>query len=127
MTPRHVSARLLPALALLVACGAPAPTSPETRGQLTVLRVAPRVAESWPLQVTLEIEGRMPTACSELDEVAQRRDGARVDVAITTRERSEVCIKILPAPIRLDVPLRGGFLPGEYVASVNGFELKFRL
>lgn len=121
---------LAPFLALFAGCGGKLPSGHSPLlplGTFEVLQASARIAESFPAQVTLELEGRMPNVCSELLPVAQTRDGNRVQVSIKTRATSEVCILLLPAPMRLDVPLQGGFTPGEYVVTVNDFELRFRI
>lgn len=121
---------LLPLLALGAACGGKIPSGPSAPlplGSFQVLRASARIAESYPAQVTLELEGRMPNVCSELLPVTQARDGNQVRVSIRTRATSEVCILLLPAPMRLDVPLQGGFTSGEYVVQVNDYELRFRI
>lgn len=121
---------LLPLLALGVSCGGKLPSGNSPLlplGTFEVLQASARIAESYPAQVTLELEGRMPNVCSELLPVTQTRDNNRVQVSIQTRATSEVCILLLPAPMRLNVPLQGGFTSGEYVVTVNGFELRFRI
>jgi hypothetical protein len=121
---------LLPFLVLGAACGGKLPSGPSGTlplGTFEVLQASARIAESYPAQVTLELEGRLPNVCSTLLPVTQTRDGNRVRVGIQTRATSEVCILLLPAPMRLDVPLQGGFTAGDYVVTVNDFELRFHI
>ncbi len=118
--------RLLSLLAVVAAaCGGAPPSGPSGPGTFQVLQASVSIAESYPAQVTLEIEGRLPNVCSELLPVIERRDGNRVHVDIRTRSTSEVCILLLPPPMRLTVPLQGGFTSGEYLVQINDYELRF--
>ncbi len=113
-------------LAVAAACGG-SPSSPSVPGSFEVLHASARIAEGTPAQVTLELEGRLPSVCSELLPVAQRRDRNRVQVSIHARSTSEVCILLLPPPMRLTVPLQGGFTHGEYFVQINDYALRFRI
>ncbi len=114
------------ALAVPVACSSPSAPSPEP-GSFVVLQASARIAEGYPAQVTIEVEGYMPSVCSELLPIRQRREGNRVQVGIHARSTSEVCVLAVPPRMRLTVPLQGGFTSGEYVVTINDYELRFRI
>lgn len=113
----------------LVACGsveAPTPPGP-IRGLLEVLGVEVAILESFPPQAVATVEGKLPTVCTDIEEVRVRREKRLVEVTISTISTAQACILILPPPVK--VPVHLGFFdePGEYVLRVNGFERRFRI
>ena len=65
----------------------------------------------------------------ELEQFAavQQRRLETVEVTITARSTSDVCILLFPAPTQLDVVIQGPFRSGENVLRVNGVEARFRI
>jgi len=94
---------------------------------LRVDRVEVVVLESSPPQIEAVVVGTLPTACSTIDAVSQRREGNVVEVTVLARTRREqVCILVLRQATER-VRLEGTFAPGEYVLRVNGVESRFRV
>lgn len=94
---------------------------------LQVNRVEVAILESFPAQAEVVVMGTLPTACSSIDSIDQRRDGNVVEVKVLARTRREqVCILVLKG-ITERVRLQGTFAPGEYVLRVNGVESRFRV
>jgi inhibitor of cysteine peptidase len=122
---RHPSAWLL-ALALAApACGNPSADFeilPLSVNETDVL-----LLESFPVQVEAVVKGTLPSACSTVDEVSQRREGNLVEVTVLTRtRRGQVCIASLKG-VTERVRLQGGFPPGDYLLRVNGKETRFQV
>lgn len=112
----------------LAACGSQSPSGPSpSRGLLQVSEAEVAILESEPPQAVATVHGQLPSVCTVVEEVRVRREGRVVDVTITTRTTAEVCILLLPPPVRLPVHL--GFFqePGDYLLRVNGLERRFRI
>ena len=113
----------------LAACGSvknPAAPGP-TRGLLEVVGVDVAILESYPPQAVANVEGQLPTVCTAIDEIRVRRQERLVEVTITTVGTAEVCILLLPPPVKVPVHLGYFAEPGEYVLRVNGFEGRFKI
>lgn len=81
--------------------------------------------ESFPVQVVAEIEGTLPTPCTELREISQTRDGNTVELRITVKQDIDVsCIQVTE-PFETSVKLDGNFPPGDYDVIVNGETFSF--
>jgi hypothetical protein len=94
---------------------------------LRVEHVEVAVLESSPLQIEAVVVGTLPTACSTIDGVSQRREGNVVEVTVLARtRRQQVCIAVLRG-VTQRVRLDGTFPPGEYVLRANGVESRFRV
>jgi hypothetical protein len=92
---------------------------------LAVNRAEVLVLESFPPQVDAVITGTLPTACSTVDAVTQRREGNLVEVTVLARTRREqVCIAVVKG-VTERVRLQGTFAAGEYTLRVNGVETRF--
>jgi inhibitor of cysteine peptidase len=123
---RVLGATLAPlAFACLSACGT-SPTAAQEVALLQVESVDLRVLESFPAQVTAVVHGVLPDACRSVDEVQQQRDGGAIELTITVRRSSEVCVQALQ-PVEQSVRLTGTFPPGDYVLRVNGLERRFSI
>ena len=109
----------------LAACGS-SPTDPSSPddGVLQVVDVVARVS-GFPAMVTLEITAQFPNVCTQVKDVNVARQRTLVDVTVTTRSTSKFCILVYPGPTVVPVPLPGVFAPGNYVAHVNGREVRF--
>jgi hypothetical protein len=81
------------------------------------------VAESFPMQLFLEVRGNLPTPCHEAQwDVEETADG-RFEVSLSSVTSGEDCVQVLE-PIELNIPLgtsEGGpievLVNGEVVAS----------
>ena len=123
---RHHPAGLLLA-AVLAASACHNPNAGFDVTPLRVNTVEVRVLESFPVQVQAVIMGTLPTACSTIDSIVQRRDGNVVEVTVMARtERERFCILSLKG-VTETVRLDGAFPPGEYVLRANGVESRFRV
>lgn len=84
-----------------------------------------RFLESFPVQVVAEIEGTLPTPCTELREITQTRDGNTVRLHITVKQDIKVsCIQVTE-PFETSLKLDGNFPPGDYEVIVNGETFNF--
>ena len=128
-------AGVLCTLLVAVGCGsspaAPSPTprnddggGTPTASRLTVTNVEVLIAESYPVRVVLRVDGEVPNACTEIDQVAQARSGNQITVTITTKRTAEVCAQVIRSILR-DVLREGPFEAGAYVVRVNGVERRF--
>lgn len=118
--------RLLLAAALLgpVACASPSEATRE--GLLQVESVDVLVSLSFPPQVSAAVTGVVPTPCTAIGRVEQRREGNTITVTIATETREVVCIQII-ARVTHTVRLEGSFPSGDYVLRVNGVERRFQI
>jgi len=81
--------------------------------------------ESFPVQVIAEIEGTLPTPCTELREIVQTRDGNTVRVHVTVKQDIKVSCIQATEPFETRVKLDGSFPPGDYDVIVNGKTFNF--
>lgn len=78
------------------------------------------VLESFPPQVSVEIEGDHPTPCHEtLVEVTEDGNDYTVMVWSVAPEPGTVCAQVLE-PFEEVVPIGNGFESGDYTVTVNG-------
>jgi len=94
---------------------------------MPVTDISVQILESFPYQIHIVVEGYLSDACTELNEITQRREDNTVYVHITTkRPRDAICAQVIKE-VTERVPLEGGFLPGRYKVIVNGVEKDFEL
>jgi inhibitor of cysteine peptidase len=125
-TLRGATLALLAALPLL-ACESP--TAAEEADRLIVESVDVRVMESFPVQVSALVKGRLRDECELLGETTQSRSDHIITVTIPTfrdNVTERPCIQETDA-VEQDVRLEGAFPPGTYVVRVNGVERTFRV
>lgn len=86
--------------------------------------VSVRVAESFPVQLFLDVSGNAPTPCHSVAYAVQKSDD-RIAVTITSQSSGQACAQVLD-PRQLVVPLGPSDLPvtvdvndGEYVTTVR--------
>jgi len=78
------------------------------------------IQESFPPQVSVEIEGDHPTPCHETrTEVTEDGSDYTVMVWSAAPEPGSVCAQVLE-PFDVAVPIGNGFEPGDYTVTVNG-------
>jgi len=78
------------------------------------------ILESFPPQVSLEIQGDHPTPCHEtLTEVSEDGSDYTVMVWSAAPEPGSTCVQVLE-PFEVVVPIGDGFEPGDYTVTVNG-------
>jgi inhibitor of cysteine peptidase len=84
------------------------------------------LAESYPVQVFVEVTGYLPDPCWEAQEPVTEQNGNRVDIEILAeRKVDEVCPQVIEE-YRTTIEL-GTLEPGEWVVSVNGVEQEFEV
>jgi len=128
-TGRHVMLMVYSALAL--ACGAcagqvdPAAQAPSVEPGVERFSVAPDtaevlLAESFPVQVRLEVTGELPDPCGTLGWVVPPGDDqGRIQVSLfMDRPTDAACIQVV-TPFAASIPL-GTFERGSYAVFVNG-------
>lgn|SRR5690606_1130300 len=123
--------RLIPILllALLAACGVSQPAQPAPAAghsfPAQIESVSVEVAESFPVQVFVRMQGTLGDGCTSLGEITQRREGNTIEVSvIANHSGAEVCTMIAQL-IDERVQLEGEFPAGEYIVRVNGVEERF--
>lgn len=86
--------------------------------------VSVRVAESFPVQLFLDVSGNAPTPCHSVAYVVQK-DDETIAVSITTQSSTQACAQVLD-PRQLVIPLGPSELPvtvavneDEYVETVR--------
>lgn len=78
------------------------------------------ILESFPPQVSVEIEGDHPTPCHEtLTEVMEDGSDYTIMVWSVAPDPGTVCAQVLE-PFEVVVPIGNGFEPGDYTVTVNG-------
>lgn len=123
--------RLIPILllALLAACGVSQPAQPAPAAghsfPAQIESVSVEVAESFPVQVFVRMQGTLGDGCTSLGEITQRREGNTIEVSVPAiHSGAEVCTMQLQL-INERLPLEGPFEPGDYTLIVNGVETSF--
>jgi len=131
-TGRHVL--FLVFLALALACGAcagtvdPAALAPSPKPGVERFLVAPDtaevlLAESFPVQVRLEVTGELPDPCATLGWlVPPGDDQGRIQLSLfMDRPTDAACIQVV-TPFAATIPL-GTFERGSYAVFVNGTQV----
>jgi hypothetical protein len=88
-----------------------------------IVRVAVRVAESFPPQYFADVTSALPDGCAEFASFALRREARElfVDVFNTRPAGSEVACTMIYGEKQTAVPLGSDFTPGAtYTLDVNG-------
>ncbi len=93
---------------------------------VTIETIDVRLAESYPVQVFVDVHGYVPDPCWEPQEPVIEEDGNRIEVEILAeRDVAEMCIQAIEDyETTLSLGPRD---PGEYVISVNGVEQEFEV
>ena len=93
---------------------------------MPVRKVSVLIAESQPVQVTVEVIGYLPDGCTTRHETHQSREGGSVTIQMTMkRSKDRICTKVV-TDIREQIYI-GTFVPGDYLVIVNGVKKKFRV
>jgi hypothetical protein len=110
---------------LLSACGTTAGGA--STGRMQVDQVDVQIAESFPPQVFVRVQGVLGDGCTTLGAISQQRTGNTIEVTIATNHSgAEVCTMIAQL-VDKTIKLEGDFPAGEYVVRVNGVEQQFRI
>ena len=93
---------------------------------MPVRKVSVLIAESQPVQVTVEVIGYLPDGCTTRHETHQSREGNTVTIQMTMkRSKDRICTKVV-TDVREQIYI-GTFAPGDYLVIVNGAKKKFRV
>lgn len=93
---------------------------------VTVEAVEVRLAESYPVQVFVEVHGYVPDPCWEPQEPVVTEQGDRFEVEIVAeRDPADMCAQVIE-DYQTNVSL-GSPGPGEYTVVVNGVEQTFEV
>lgn len=84
------------------------------------------LAESDPVQVTVEVNGWLPDSCTTHHETHQAQEGNTITIQITTiRPKDFACATVVT---EYQEQISIGTLPaGDYTVKVNGMEQQFRV
>ena len=93
---------------------------------LPIQKVSVAILESFPVQVSLMIEGYLADACTTLHETTERREEDTIHVQVTTKRPKDLACATVITEIEHVVPL-GTFDPGLYKAIVNDVEVEFEV
>ena len=119
-----ISTGALFGLVWLTACSGAEPTllpsDPQESEDLTIESVELVQAESWPVQIRMELSGTLPSACYSLDYavILPGTDGVIEVEAHATLERESVC-KQQAEPFRQAIGL-GSYTEGDFQVMLNG-------
>lgn len=106
--------------------GGAAPDDERQVQEITIEAVDVRIAESFPVQVFIDVTGTMPDPCWEAQEPAINQNGPRFEVEIMAeRDPDEMCTQVIE-DYQTNISL-GSPEPGEYVVEVNGVEQEFEV
>lgn len=85
------------------------------------------ILESFPPQVSVEIDGEHPTPCHEtLIEISEDGSDYTVMVSSVAPEPGTTCAQVLE-PFEEVVTIENGFEPGDYTVTVNGETYPFSI
>ena len=105
--------------------GTTAPTAEDRPAYIRDVEVS--ILESFPPQVSVDIQGDHPTPCHEtLTEVTEDGSDYTVVVWSAAPEPGTACAQVLE-PFEVVVPIGNGFEPGDYTVTVNGETYPFSI
>lgn len=91
---------------------------------VTIETVEVQLAESFPVQMFVEVSGYLPDPCWEPVEPVVEQDGQRFNIEIVAeREADQMCPQVIE-PYEKTISF-GAMDPGQYLVSVNGVEQAF--
>jgi inhibitor of cysteine peptidase len=94
--------------------------------EMPVREIVVLIAESFPVQVSVEVIGYLSDGCTARHETHTSREGNTVTIKMTTkRSKDRICTKVV-TDIRERISI-GTFAPGNYLVIVNGVKKKFRV
>jgi hypothetical protein len=104
----------------------PAPGDERQVQQVQIESVDVQLAESFPVQVFVEISGYLPDPCWEPQVPVVQQDGDRFEIEIMAeRDPDEVCPQVIED--YSETVALGSMDPGAYVVIVNGVEQSFEV
>lgn len=93
-----------------------------------ISKVDVRIAESFPPQVFIDIQGVLTDSCTTLNNVDTKRQGTVINITVTTqRPKDAICAQVI-SYFSTTVPLGSDFVSGQvYTLRVNGQEQQFNV
>ncbi|MFO7944416.1 MAG: hypothetical protein R6U51_09000 [Anaerolineales bacterium] len=90
------------------------------RGDVQLEKIDLLIMESWPVQISLQVEGNLPTPCHQLRaKISEKGDDQRVDIEIySLTDPEQMCAQVLE-PFEVNIPL-GSFKDEGISFWVNG-------
>jgi hypothetical protein len=93
---------------------------------VTIESVEVQLAESFPVQVFVNVSGYLPDPCWEPREPVVEQDGSRFNIEIVAeRKADQMCPQVIE-PYESTIGL-GTMEPGDYLVDVNGLEQEFEV
>ena len=99
------------------------------RGNAVVQALMVDVMESFPVQVSVTVEGYLPDGCTTIDEISSSRQDQifTINLSASRPSGNVVCtMAIVPFRERIDLDVQG-LLAGEYIVRYAGFSETFIL
>lgn len=84
------------------------------------------LAESDPVQVSVEVTGWLPDSCTEHHGTQLTQAGNTITIRITTIRPKDLACATVVTEYQDRIPI-GTFPTGDYIVIVNGMEQKFRV
>jgi len=90
------------------------------RGNVQLEKIDLMIMESWPVQISLQVEGNLPTPCHQLRaKISEKDDDQRIEVEMYSLSHPEdICPQVLE-PFDVNIPL-GSFKEEGISFWVNG-------
>lgn len=82
-------------------------------------RVDVRVMESWPMRLSLDVDGEHPDGCEFPVLVGQSRRGNAIEIEVYREVPADVVCPMILKPYRDTIQVEGSFESGEYTIQVN--------
>jgi hypothetical protein len=97
-------------------------------GKATIESIQINMMESFPIQVSVTVEGMLNDGCTSIDQITTQREGSTFQTTITTsRPMDTLCTEAL-VPFEDTFPLEvEGLEAGTYTVDVNGVRDTFTL
>ena len=92
-----------------------------------ILRVDIRVMESYPMQISLDVQGEHPDGCDLPVRVRQSRAGSTARVEVYREVPADMICPMILRPYRENIMLEGGFESGSYTIEVNSHSQQLEL
>ena len=92
-----------------------------------ISRVEVRIQESYPMRVSLDVDGEHPDGCEYPVVVGQQRQGNTVAIEVYREVPPDVVCPMILKPYRDTIHLDGSFESGEYIINVNSHSQRVSL
>ena len=92
-----------------------------------IFRVDVQVMESWPMRISLDVNGEHPDGCEYPVIVGQSRRGNIIDIEVYREVPADIICPMILKPYRDTIHLDGSFESGEYTINVNSHSQTVKL